>query len=258
MTFKRDKQQKQAILSSIIANFEVVKQHRDEITSFSRDEKIAQLFFKHNNRRAALILFLFLLMFWILPVSVLTADSSSPGIKNKITAIDHPIVKPAPTAVIPEDVKISEKIYGLRGLSNVGKVSPAIFRGSQPLPEGYITLKKMGIKTVINLRTSKNEKKVVESTGMRSIEIPMNVLSDVNVETVNRIIEIMADPINQPVYIHCKLGQDRTGVVVAAYRMKVDGWSLSEAEAEMQAFGFNDLWYKLKKFIRKYAKSIGK
>jgi protein tyrosine/serine phosphatase len=67
----------------------------------------------------------------------------------------------------------------------------------------------------------------------------------------------MINPDNQPVYIHCQLGQDRTGVVIAAYRMRVDGWSLSEAEAEMQSFGFNDLWFKLKKFVREYAESLG-
>ena len=40
--------------------------------------------------------------------------------------------------------------------------------------------------------------------------------------------------------------------------MRVDGWSLSEAEAEMQSFGFNDLWIKLKEFVREYAERLGK
>jgi len=160
--------------------------------------------------------------------------------------------------VLPEKARISERIFCLKGLSNAGRVSPNIYRGSQPLPEGYSTLKRMGIKTVINLRSRHSEKKAVEAEGMRSIEIPLSVFDDVGVKTVNRIIEIMADPDNQPVYVHCKLGQDRTGVVIAAYRMKVDGWSLKEAEAEMQAFGFNDLWFNLKSFIMKYEKLIGK
>lgn len=62
----------------------------------------------------------------------------------------------------------------------------------------------------------------------------------------------MVDPANQPVFVHCRHGQDRTGIVVAAYRMKVDKWSLPDAETEMQAFGFNDIWVNFKKFIRQY------
>jgi len=61
-----------------------------------------------------------------------------------------------------------------------------------------------------------------------------------------------------PVFLHCRQGQDRTGIVVAAYRMKVDGWSLADAEAEMRSFGFHDIWMELKEFIREYAKGLGK
>ena len=85
----------------------------------------------------------------------------------------------------------------------------------------------------------------------------MSVLSRVDRDTVDMVIDIMTNPDNQPAYVHCKLGQDRTGVVIAAYRMKVDGWSLPDAEAEMQSFGFNDLWINLKKFVREYAESLG-
>ena len=156
------------------------------------------------------------------------------------------------SVVLPEGARIVERITGLPGLSNVGRVAPGIYRGAQPTPEGYVTLKKMGIRTVINLRVHHSEKEAVEAAGMRSVEIPMSVFGGVQPETVRKIVAIMADPENQPVYIHCKRGQDRTGVVVAVYRMEVDGWSRSEAEAEMQAFGFNDLWFNLKKFVREY------
>jgi len=161
-------------------------------------------------------------------------------------------------AVLPEEAKISEKIFGLKGLSNAGRVAPGIYRGAQPLPEGYVTLRQMGIKTVINLRSRHSKKKAVEAAGMKSIEIPFGVLRDVKMDKVNEVVEMMVDPYNQPVYVHCKLGQDRTGIIIAAYRMKVEDWSLKDAEAEMHAFGFNDLWHELKEFIREYAKSVGR
>ena len=83
-------------------------------------------------------------------------------------------------------------------------------------------------------------------------------MNSYDLKTVNAIIDIMKNPDNQPVYIHCRQGQDRTGIIVAAYRMKVDGWSFKNAEAEMQSFGFNDIWVELKEFIREYARGFGK
>lgn len=168
------------------------------------------------------------------------------------------VVRTAADSSFPKEARFSERIFGLKGLTNVGRVTPYLYRGAQPGPEGYATLKKMGVKTVINLRTSVSEKKIVEAAGMKSVEVPLSVLRDVNVKSVDALIDIINNPEYQPVYIHCKKGQDRTGIVVAAYRMRVDGWSFRDAEAEMQSFGFNDIWWELKEFIRAYAKNLGK
>jgi tyrosine-protein phosphatase SIW14 len=48
--------------------------------------------------------------------------------------------------------------------------------------------------------------------------------------------------------------QDRTGIVVAAFRMRVQGWRLPE----MQSFGFNDMWVNFKRFIRNYGAAVMK
>ncbi len=160
-------------------------------------------------------------------------------------------------AVLPDGTHGSTRIYGvLPGLSNVGQVAPGICRGAQPEAEGYATLKKMGIKTVINLRTSASEKKAVEAAGMRSIEVPMEMSTDQLKAKVDQVVALMADPANQPVFVHCRHGQDRTGIVIAAYRMKVERWRLADAAAEMQAFGFNDVWVNFKKFIRRYGEQL--
>jgi protein tyrosine/serine phosphatase len=168
------------------------------------------------------------------------------------------VVQTAAASSFPKEARLSERIFGLKGLSNVGRVTPYLYRGAQPRPEGYATLKKMGVKTVINLRTTSSEKKLVEAAGMKSVEAPMSVFRDVNVKSVEAIIDIINNPAYQPVFIHCKQGQDRTGVVVAVYRMKVDGWSFQDAEAEMQSFGFDDIWIELKEFIKAYARELGK
>ena len=80
----------------------------------------------------------------------------------------------------------------------------------------------------------------------------MSFLTKVDQAVVRNALSVMTDPANQPVYVHCSRGVDRTGVVVAVYRMEVDGWSEAGAEAEMEAFGFHEVWFQLKKFVRLY------
>lgn len=162
-------------------------------------------------------------------------------------------------ATLPAGAHTSEHIFGdLPGLSNLGRVAPGIFRGAQPEKKGYETLKGMGIRTVINLRTSMSERKGVEAAGMRSVEIPIEMSRNGLKEKVDRVVALMADPANRPLFVHCRQGRDRTGIVIAAYRMKQEGWTLAEAEAEMQSFGFNDVWVNFRRFIRGYAKQQGK
>ncbi len=162
------------------------------------------------------------------------------------------VVSAAREFLLPGGARVSERLFGLPGLGNVGRVAPGVFRGAQPQRGGYATLKAMGVRTVINLRSSHGEARAVEAAGMRSVELPMTTFADVDVETVRQAVALMADPANQPVFVHCAHGQDRTGVVVAVYRMDVDGWAEAEAEEEMQAFGFNDIWMQLKDFVRRY------
>lgn len=93
---------------------------------------------------------------------------------------------------------------------------------------------------------------------MRAIAVPILMTREGLKEKVDRVVALMSDPANQPVYVHCRHGQDRTGIVVAAFRMKQQGWSLADAEAEMQSFGFNDIWVNFKRFIRQYGAQLSR
>ena len=156
------------------------------------------------------------------------------------------------SAGLPGKYRVSERLFGLPGLDSVGRVASGIYRGAQPEREGFATLKAMGIRTVINLRTRHGERKAVEAAGMRYVEIPMSFWKDVDPAVVRKALSVMTDPANQPVFVHCYRGTDRTGVVAAVYRMEVDGWSEAEAEAEMEAFGFHEIWSQLKEYVRRY------
>jgi len=189
-----------------------------------------------------------LLLFGLLaPPGVSHSPSAAPGNPPQygVTVGDNAVFTPG-------NIRVSERLFGLPGLTDVGRVAPGIFRGAQSKPEGYATLKAMGIRTVINLRTRHGEREAVESAGMRYVEIPMSFINTVDPAVVRKALSVMIDPANQPVFLHCSLGMDRAGVVVAVYRMDVDGWSEAEAEAEMDAFGFHEIWFKLKEFVRGY------
>ena len=157
---------------------------------------------------------------------------------------------------LPKGTYVSEHLFGLDGLINVGRIAPGIYRGAQPTGKGYATLKKMGVRTVISLRTTDSEKKKVEAAGMRSVEIPMGTFNNGDKDKVDKVVAIIANPANRPVFVHCRQGKDRTGIVVAAYRMKIEGWPLAPAEAEMESFGFNDAWINLRRFLHRYATEL--
>jgi protein tyrosine phosphatase (PTP) superfamily phosphohydrolase (DUF442 family) len=200
--------------------------------------------FAGRSMRVAALLFLFGLL---APPGVSPGPAAAPGNpSSRIGMVGDNSV------FLPGNVRVSERLFGLPGLTNVGRVANGIFRGAQPEPEGYTTLKAMGVRTVINLRTRHGEREAIEAAGMRYVEIPMNVWKNVDPAAVRKALSLMTDPANQPIFVHCSRGVDRTGVVAAVYRMDVDGWSEAEAEEEMEAFGFHEVWFQLKEFVRRY------
>ena len=153
-------------------------------------------------------------------------------------------------SVLPESARLSERIFGLRGLSNVGRVSPELFRGAQPLPEGYQTLKELGIRTVLNLGTKPSQRAPIEAAGILLVEVPVKTSDNLTPEVLRSVMSVLTDPANQPVYIHGVRGYDVAALVVAFYRIDIEGWPLDLAEAEMRSFGFIDTKNTLRKVAR--------
>jgi len=197
--------------------------------------------------RAMRVAALLLLFGLLAPPGVSPGPAAAPG-----TPSTRNVMVGGNSVVLPANFRVSERLFGLPGLTNVGRVAPGIFRGAQPKPEGYATLKAMGVRTVINLRTRHGEREAVEAVEMRYVEIPMNFMKNIDPVAVRKALSVMTDPANQPVFLHCSRGKDRSGVVAAVYRMEIDGWSEAEAEAEMEAFGFHEFWSQLKEFVRRY------
>ena len=70
---------------------------------------------------------------------------------------------------------------------------------------------------------------------------------------VAQFLSLFRDDPQQKVFVHCRFGDDRTGVFVATYRMAIDKWSAEQATREMYFFGFNGFWHpSMKEFIREF------
>jgi protein tyrosine phosphatase (PTP) superfamily phosphohydrolase (DUF442 family) len=126
----------------------------------------------------------------------------------------------------------------LPGVPNFGQVTPSIFRGAQPTDEGFGALAKMGIGIVVDLRgDSDNERDRVSKLGMQYVAIPSQC-SHMTDEGIAKFLTILRDNPDKKVFVHCRYGVDRTGMMVAAYRIS-QGWTADESRQEMESFGFS-------------------
>ena len=123
------------------------------------------------------------------------------------------------------------------GLTNAHQVAPGLYRGAQPTAEGMKTLQAMGIRTVVNLRNLHSDRDELEGTSLKYHHLHVATLFPEHDEIVS-FLRIAADESNQPVFVHCMHGSDRTGMMCAAYRVVIQGWPKDEAFREMRDGGF--------------------
>ncbi|MCX5906389.1 MAG: dual specificity protein phosphatase family protein [Deltaproteobacteria bacterium] len=138
----------------------------------------------------------------------------------------------------------------VEGVSNLFKVSDTLYRGDQPTGSGMQELKKLGIKTVINLRSFHSDRNEIGNTDLRQEHIFMKSWHPEREDAV-RFLHLVTDPKNAPVFVHCQHGADRTGTMCAVYRIVVQGWSKKEAIREMRegGFGFHEIWNNLADWV---------
>jgi len=141
-------------------------------------------------------------------------------------------------------------------LPDFHQVNAQLYRGGQPKTSGLQKLKELGVKTVVNLRRkddlARAEETEARSLGLRYYGIALPDFSRPKDDEVQRVLEIIDAPENQPVFVHCHHGKDRTGTIVACYRISHDGWTAKQAKNEAEAYGLSWAEIGMKKYIDDY------
>ena len=164
-------------------------------------------------------------------------------LSRSLSAQEHP----QPSAPSEMHSAYGEKLR-IPAIPNGGKINDHLYRGAQPRPQGLAELKKLGITTIVDPRGEDREKilwerRQAESLGMHFVNIPVSGWAPPTNEQVSQFLSLFRDDPSQKIFVHCRYGDDRTGVFVATYRMAVEKWPAERALKEMYFFGFNGFWH---------------
>ena len=128
---------------------------------------------------------------------------------------------------------------------NFGAVSGTVYRGGQPATCGELAyLQSLGVKSILKLNdrdapVDQGEKAEAARLGMRVESFafdPRTIGTSATCPDVARALAFIEDPANQPVFIHCTAGKDRTGYIVGLYE-RASGRSIREVMEELHRYG---------------------
>ena len=135
--------------------------------------------------------------------------------------------------------KQSSPHMSMRGLPNFGEATTTLYRGGQPSKAGFRALANMSINIVVDLRGRRaSERRMVTNLGMQYVAMPWRC-SFPKDKTFAQFLTLLRNNRGKKIFVHCRLGDDRTGMMIASYRMAEEGWSAEKAEKEMENFGFS-------------------
>lgn len=147
-----------------------------------------------------------------------------------------------PLSVPQVELPAQAKSIAVPGVENVHQVSKELYRSGQPDKEGFSALEKMGVRSVLNLRDAHIDARKAAHTELHLMAYPVaaRAVTESDVENCLRLLQHSP----KPVLVHCRQGSNRTGIVVAAYRIVYQGWSVEAAEKELRddAYGYSSFW----------------
>jgi hypothetical protein len=161
----------------------------------------------------------------------------------------------------PRPTNWASAINGVDGVGNLFQVSPELYRSRQPSAQalkGILALQpfvagSVPIRTVVALRVSDGGDGAVfdKSDAVHYQHLKFNPFSPKDSDVID-FLRIVTTKSAQPVLVHCAQGSDRTGMMVAIYRIVVQGWSKDDAIKEMVegGYGFHSIWQDLVRYVR--------
>ena len=133
-------------------------------------------------------------------------------------------------------------------------------RGSQPLRGGIATLTRLGVKTVVDLRSiydyTDDVKIAAGANGLGYEWVPMSVWNPPSDEEASRFVSLVTDTTKGPFFVFCADGLNRIGEMTAIYRVAYGKWTVENALAEADQLGFNPYYYTLRNYVWDYARKF--
>lgn len=137
--------------------------------------------------------------------------------------------------------------------ANFYQVDDKLYRSEQLTTKDLALLEQAGIKTIVNLRffDRDDDKQAFGATAVRLVNTPLLTWSIKPDDLAKVLYTIRHAQKDGAVLVHCYHGSDRTGVVVAMYRVIYQGWSVADAKAEMQQgdFGYHSIWKNIDRLL---------
>lgn len=152
---------------------------------------------------------------------------------------------------------VSQAAVKLEGVGNFMKVNDHVYRGAQPTEEGFKSLAKLGIKTIVDLQATgddraRDEAKWVKAAGMEYVSVPMKGMATPKDKDVAKVLALLENESTGPVFVHCHAGADRTGGVIACYRIEHDGWTNKRAFKEAKDMGTTWIHFAIHDYIKDF------
>ena len=143
------------------------------------------------------------------------------------------------------------------GILNFGRIDDHLLRGAQPDAAGIARLKQLGVTTIINLRTTRElwsvEAAAALSNSIIYTNIPLEGMGRPTQDNMAQILSII-NGARGPVFVHCEHGCDRTGTVIACYRIQHDGWGAEAALKEANRYGLSILERGMREYVLDFAR----
>lgn len=140
----------------------------------------------------------------------------------------------------------------LEGAPNLHRVTATLYRSAQPTAQGMKNLEALGVRTVINLRAFHSDRGETAGTALLEEELSVKTWH-IEDEDVVRVLRTLKNPAGAPYLVHCQHGADRTGTMVAMFRMVVQEWSREKAIDEVVngGYGFHPVWKNIIEYLQK-------